>query len=58
MSTNNFSFHRHFKCSSVDMSTRLSLYIRVNLFFFRLVTNVSQFRSDNMSVTLAVLLKF
>ena len=48
------------KCPSVFMSTRLwlSLYIRVNLLFFRLVSNVSHFRSDNMSVTLAVLLKF
>ena len=48
------------KCSSVFMSTRLwlSLYIKVNLFFFRLVSNVSHFRSENMSVTLAVLLKF
>ena len=48
------------KCSSVFMSTRLwlSLYIKVNLFFFRLVSNVSHFRSDNMSVTLAVLEKF
>ena len=48
------------KCSSVFMSTRLwlSLYIKVNLFFFRLVSNVSHFRSDNMSVTLAVLVKF
>ena len=44
------------KCSSVFMSTRLwlSLYIKVNLFFFRLVSNVSHFRSDNISVTLAV----
>ena len=48
------------KYSSVFMSTRLwlSLYIRVNLFLFLLVSNVSHFRSDIMSVTLAVLLKF
>ena len=47
------------KCS-VLMSNRLwlSLHIRVNLFFFLLVSNVSHFRSDNMSFTLAVLLKF
>ena len=47
------------KCSSVLMSTRLwlSLYNRVKLFFFLLVSNVSHLRSNNMSVTLAVLLK-
>ena len=48
------------KCRSVLMSIRLwlSLYIRVNLFFSLLVSNVSHFRSENMPVTLAVLLKF
>ena len=48
------------KCRSVLISIRLwlSLYIRVNLFFSLLVSNVSHFRSENMPVTLAVLLKF